>query len=286
MQVFDNIKELRQFLSAIRQKGQSIGLVPTMGALHHGHLSLLAEAQKENEVTVCSIYVNPTQFENATDLAKYPRLMEQDLALLQEQGCSAVFAPSDKEMYPQGLKPALSMDFGRLETIMEGKYRKGHFNGVGVVVSKLFHIVQPDRAYFGQKDLQQFAVIHQLVSELSFSIELKRCPIIREEDGLALSSRNLRLSPKDRTVAPRLYETLQLTEKLLLEGEGLSEIRNQAISYISKHRDFKLEYFEITSLPSLEPLEQLNGEKEVSVCIAAHLGQIRLIDNIIVALPS
>ena len=265
-----------------RQKGQSVGLVPTMGALHQGHLSLLSASQKENSLSVCSIYVNPTQFDNPTDLAKYPRLLEEDLSLLEAKGCDAVFAPSDREMYPLGFKPALSIDFGRLEQVMEGKYRKRHFNGVGIVVSKLFHIVQPDRAYFGQKDLQQYAVIHQMVNDLSFSVELRRCHIIREDDGLALSSRNLRLSDSERAIASSLYEALRLAADMLREGKSLGEIKHKAIAHISKHRDFKVEYFEFASLPSLEPMEELEGGSELAICVAAHLGSVRLIDNMIV----
>src|SRR6478735_2463281 len=204
MEIFKEIGPLRAYLRS-QKKGQStVGLVPTMGALHTGHLTLIKEAKAENDLTVCSIYVNPTQFNNASDLAKYPRLLEKDSQLLKEAGCDVLFAPENSEMYASPSE--LKLEFGQLDKILEGKFRPGHFSGVGLVVSKLFNIVKPDRAYFGQKDFQQFAIISKLNEELLFGISLKAVYIVREEDGLAMSSRNLRLSSEERKKAIIFYQ--------------------------------------------------------------------------------
>lgn len=201
MHIFNTISETQQYLKAQQRAGKTIGFVPTMGALHAGHISLIERAKTENDLAVCSIFVNPTQFNNSDDLKKYPRTLERDCEMLRPVGCDVVFAPSAEEMYPS--LPQLKMDFGTLETIMEGKFRPGHFNGVGIVVSKLFNIVKPDKAYFGLKDLQQVAVIRRMVQELSFDLEIIPCPTLRETDGLAMSSRNTRLSPEARALAPQ-----------------------------------------------------------------------------------
>lgn len=283
MHVLKTISEVRQLLLQIRSSGQSIGFVPTMGALHQGHLSLLQQAQMANDWTICSIYVNPTQFDNASDLFKYPRVAEEDLALLEKHGCQAVFLPTDQEMYPNGMDDiSVRIQFGDLETVMEGKYRTGHFNGVGLVVSKLFHIVQPDHAYFGQKDLQQFAIINKMVEDLSFGIKLRRCPIIREKDGLAMSSRNRRLSERERYIASRLYESLRIAQRMLIDGKSIQEIQHEAIANISKHKDFKVEYFEVVQLRDLQGILKADGQEDLAICVAAYLGQVRLIDNIVI----
>ena len=196
MHIFKEIKPLRAFLNQKRAEQESIGLVPTMGALHRGHLALIQASKAENKLTVCSIYVNPTQFNNSADLEKYPRTLPADIALLEEAGCDVLFCPGNQEMYRD--VSTLTMDFGGVDKILEGKFRPGHFSGVGLVVSKLFNIVAPDRAYFGQKDFQQFSVIARLVKELQFGLELRRIPTLRESDGLAMSSRNMRLNESDR----------------------------------------------------------------------------------------
>ena len=282
MQVFENKQSIRTFLSEVRRNGMQIGLVPTMGALHEGHLSLIREAKKENDIVVCSIYVNPTQFDNKTDLAKYPKTLDRDLELLTSEGCDAVFAPTDSEMYPDGIQNiSVSVNFGELEKVMEGKHRKGHFNGVGIVVSKLFNIIQPDRAYFGQKDLQQFAIINKMVQDLSFEIELKRCPIVRTEKGLAMSSRNVRLNERELFIAPTLYQTLVHASKAIENNENLERVKDEAVANICKHKDFKIEYFEIVDLNTLQSIEEYQNQS-IALCVAAHLGNVRLIDNFVV----
>lgn len=278
MNIFHDIKSLQLFLKSQRSAGNAIGLVPTMGALHQGHLSLISASRQMNNITVCSVFVNPTQFNNAHDLAVYPRTLEADCQLLENAGCEVVFAPSVEEMYPQ--LPHLKFDFGSLETVMEGKFRPGHFNGVGIVVSKLFHIVQPDNAYFGQKDLQQCAVINRLVKDLSFSLDLHICPTQREKDGLAMSSRNRNLSTQERALAPQLYKALKsASEKLRTEPSA--KVKNWVEQYLKTTEGIDLEYFEISDFETLEPSEELI-EGKTALCIAAFLGKTRLIDNLII----
>ncbi|MEA5460657.1 pantoate--beta-alanine ligase [Arcicella sp. LKC2W] len=279
MQVFHTIKSLQVFLKSERLAGKSVGLVPTMGALHNGHLSLIEASKKQNELTVCSIFVNPTQFNNAQDLAVYPRTLEADCQMLESAGCDVVFAPSVEEMYPQ--LPNLKFDFGDLERVMEGKFRPGHFNGVGVVVSKLFNIVQPDSAYFGQKDLQQCAVINRLVKDLSFSLTLNICPTQRESDGLAMSSRNRNLSPEQRNLAPEIYKSLQQACDLLKNKKSGTETQKFVTEYLSNVNGIELEYFEISDFETLQPINQLL-EGQTALCIAAFMGKTRLIDNVII----
>jgi pantoate--beta-alanine ligase len=213
MLIFNTISEIQHYLKTQQRAGKKIGFVPTMGALHAGHISLIERAKTENDLVVCSIFVNPTQFNNPDDLKKYPRTLELDCKLLLSSGCDVVFAPSAEEMYPN--LPHLRIDFGTFETVMEGKFRPGHFSGVGIVVSKLFNIVKPVKAYFGQKDLQQVAVIRRMVEELSFDLEIIPCPTWRETDGLAMSSRNSRLSAEARTLAPQIYKALNLAKAKL-----------------------------------------------------------------------
>ncbi|MGA0557816.1 pantoate--beta-alanine ligase [Larkinella sp. VNQ87] len=280
MQLYETITGLRQALDPQRKAGVSIGFVPTMGALHAGHLALVEASKARNDLTVCSIFVNPTQFNNPDDLARYPHTLEADCQLLEAVGCDLVFAPSVEEMYPGS--PVLRLDFGELETVLEGAFRPGHFNGVGIVVSKLFNIVQPDRAYFGQKDLQQVAVVRRLIRDLGFPLELVRMPIVRETDGLAMSSRNRNLSPAERQVAPALHQALNKARAVLQE-EGPIEAAKIAVNdYLQAYSAFRLEYFEVTNAETLQPVEQLQAPGATALCIAAYLGQTRLIDNLIV----
>ncbi|TAH21685.1 MAG: pantoate--beta-alanine ligase [Cytophagales bacterium] len=277
MQVCHSIAEIkaeinRHFLT------QSIGFVPTMGALHDGHLSLIQSAKQENGLTVCSIFVNPTQFNNAEDLLKYPRTVEKDLEMLSQAGCDIVFLPSEGEMYPAPL--SLSIHFGHLETILEGAHRIGHFKGVGVVVAKLLNIVKPTHTYFGQKDLQQFLIIKQLVSQLNFETKLRCCPIVREKDGLAMSSRNIRLSEKERQIAPKIYEALLLAYAKIKSGESLKNAQNAAITLLNDFGVFEVEYLEIVNADDLSPANTTN----LAICTAVTLGSIRLIDNILINL--
>jgi pantoate--beta-alanine ligase len=278
MQVFTHIKPLQDFLFLQRQQGLNIGLVPTMGALHNGHLSLIERANQDNDITVCSIFVNPTQFNNSHDLSVYPRTLEADCQMLESVNCTVVFAPSAEEMYPQ--LPALKFDFGELEHVMEGQFRPGHFNGVGIVVSKLFNIIQPTNAYFGQKDLQQCAVISRLVKDLSFSLALVICPTQRESDGLAMSSRNRNLSEEQRQLAPVLYKALQKASQLL-QAQPSTMVKEYIYSHLSSIMGIELEYFEIADFDTLLPVEALK-EGQTALCIAAFLGKTRLIDNVII----
>ena len=280
MLIFDTVAKLREHLTECRMRGLSIGLVPTMGALHEGHLALAGRCKAENNVAVCSIYVNPTQFNNPEDLAKYPRTPGTDLRMLQEVACDVVFMPTDAEMYP---KPAaLKMDFGNLETVMEGKFRPGHFNGVGVVVSKLLHMVQPDAAYFGQKDLQQCLVIKRLVQDLSFPVRLVIHPTVRETDGLAMSSRNQRLTPAQRAAAPLLHQALGMAREILF-NHGTTELARKTVErHLSQSEELRLEYFEIAQADDLSPLPDGTVEPPFALCIAAYAGSVRLIDNLLV----
>lgn len=260
-------------------KSHKIGFVPTMGALHEGHLSLIQRAKEENEISAASIFVNPTQFNNLEDLAKYPRTVEKDLELLEQSGCDMVFLPSVEEMYPT---PAvLRFDFGNVERVLEGRFRPGHFNGVGIVVSKLFHMVQPAKAYFGLKDLQQCAVINRMVKDLSFPLDLVFCPTVRAADGLALSSRNARLSPVSRNLAPFIYSSLQEGKKQLLAGRTPAEVKQSIADLYATRPEFTLEYYEIVAFETLEDLDTYLPEIQTAVVIAAHLDGVRLIDNVI-----
>jgi pantoate--beta-alanine ligase len=278
MEVFTSISDLRLYIKSKRASQFTVGFVATMGALHEGHQTLISASTAQNDITVCSIFVNPTQFNNPEDLKKYPRNLDQDLALLKESGCSAVFAPSVEEMYAH--MPVLSFNFGSLETVMEGAARPGHFNGVGIVVSRLFNIVQPDRAYFGQKDLQQVAIIKQMVKDLAFPIELVICPTLRKEDGLAMSSRNQRLNQNERAEATFIYKILTDAKRVLLEGEKPQMVSEKVKDDFDAHPDFTLDYFEIVNLETLQPVSEIS-ENHTALCIAAYIGPVRLIDNIL-----
>ncbi|MCS6796021.1 MAG: pantoate--beta-alanine ligase [Raineya sp.] len=277
---FYEISPLQNFLWQVRKEGKKIGFVPTMGALHEGHLSLIRRCKQENDVVVCSVFVNPTQFNNPEDLAKYPRTLEKDAQMLEKAGCDILFAPNENVMYPQ--KTTLNFYFGHLENVMEGKFRKGHFNGVALVVSKLFHIVQPHRAYFGQKDLQQFAIIRTLVQDLMFPVELVRCPIVREANGLAMSSRNQRLNAEQQATASHLYKALKKAETMLAEN-SVKQIQKSVKEYLLNVRGIELEYFEIADANTLQIVEDLTSfQGDLALCIAAYVAGVRLIDNIVI----
>jgi pantoate--beta-alanine ligase len=279
MEVFTSIKGLRSFLDQQLSEQKTIGLIPTMGALHEGHISLVDASIKDNDVTVASIFVNPTQFNNPEDLLKYPRTLEADCAMLEQAGCTAVFAPSVEEMYPE--KSSLLINFGTLESVMEGASRPGHFNGVGIVVSKLFHIVSPHRAYFGQKDLQQVSIIKRLVSDLAFNLELIVCPTIRETDGLAMSSRNRRLNDAERNIAPHIYRILEEAKQSLLAGKDITETVSAASNAFNAIPEFKLDYFEVADVKTLQPIPTVGAVGTNAICVAAFLGPVRLIDNVV-----
>ncbi len=277
MEVFTTVADLQNYIH--NNKTKTIGLVPTMGALHEGHLSLVATGLSENDLVICSIFVNPAQFNNPEDLAKYPRSIEIDLELLLKAGCHAVFTPSDQEMYPTS--PLTIISFGKIASVMEGKSRPGHFNGVGLVVSKLFNIIRPNRAYFGQKDLQQVAIIKQMVQDLSIPVELAICPTLRDADGLAKSSRNLRLSGEERMVAHLIFQKLSEAKMELLAGREVKEVKSIFEAFFTSRPEFKLDYFEVANCNTLESIEIIGQKQQNAICVAINLGGVRLIDNII-----
>ncbi|MEI8202753.1 MAG: pantoate--beta-alanine ligase [Bacteroidota bacterium] len=282
MEIFSEIKPLKARLSELRIQGKSIGFVPTMGALHPGHISLIERSANENDVTVCSIFVNPTQFNNPNDLLKYPRTPEIDLNLLQSNQCDIVFLPENEEMYPKD-KEFTKYHFGDLENVMEGKFRPGHFKGVAVVVNRFFEIVQPHKAYFGLKDFQQLAIVKDLVKQTQSKIEIIECPIIRESDGLAMSSRNVGLSVDQRQAAPFIYNTL-LQAKTKASLMTVEELKDWVVSQINQNALMKIEYFEVVSPITLLPVDDKNKHEGAIGCIALWMDDIRLIDNIILFL--
>jgi len=277
MKTFSTIHSIQQFISEEKNKGKAIGFVPTMGALHDGHLQLMRRAKNENGLLVVSIFVNPIQFNNPEDLKKYPRGLEKDKALLETVGCDALFAPTVEEMYPEPVTK--KYDFGKLETVMEGAFRKGHFNGVAVVVKKLFEIVSPDKAYFGEKDFQQLAIIQELVRMENLPVQIVPCPIVREKDGLAMSSRNERLTENERKAAPFIYKTLKEAVQLSKRMSPL-EVKNWVTAQFAANNVFHLEYFEIANGLNLQPVSAWDKNLGTLGFIAVQLGQVRLIDNI------
>ncbi|MBL7892041.1 MAG: pantoate--beta-alanine ligase [Bacteroidia bacterium] len=324
MLVFEKKTDLEKHLTEQRKRGHTVGFVPTMGALHKGHISLIERSKAENDVTVCSIFVNPTQFNDKSDLEKYPRPIEADKALLEKTGCDVLFVPGEREIYPEGGEtrdegrgtkegmgntdmgivgttvqhlPAdtqsqlrqtslksdnryLQVQLGDLEKVMEGTRRPGHFEGVVQVVSKLFDIVSPDRAYFGQKDFQQQTIIKEMVRQLNYGIQIITCPIVREPDGLAMSSRNARLTPSERAVAGIISQTLFTIQKLA--GKlSVDELTMLVESEIAEGSLTELEYFEIVDAGTLQPVLNLDKAESAVACIAVKVGQVRLIDNVI-----
>ena len=271
------ITELQNKLSELKKAG-TIGFVPTMGALHSGHISLVNQAVAENQIVVVSIFVNPTQFNDKNDLARYPRTLESDLKLLEKTGCQIVFAPTAEEVYPE--PDTRKFNFGPLETVMEGKHRPGHFNGVAQVVSKLFDFVKPDSAYFGLKDFQQLAIIKEMVKQLKIDIEIVACPIIREESGLAMSSRNELLTTEERKNAAVISETL-FKAKELAKQKSVNELETWVIETINKNSFLTVEYFEIVDELQLQPVKSWNDKCTKVGCIAVFCGKVRLIDNVV-----
>jgi len=281
LEIIRTQKDIQKAVSTFRCQGHTIGLVPTMGALHNGHLSLVENSKLNSYITVVSIFVNPTQFNNASDLDKYPRTVEQDLALLEKAGVDYVFLPEINEIYPSPTQ--LRFDFGELETILEGEFRPGHFNGVGIIVSKLFHIIQPTTAYFGQKDLQQVAVIRRLVKDLSFDIDISVVPTKRENDGLAMSSRNALLQADGLTAAPLLFQSLTFAKDELLKGVNWFEVKNKVSRKFKEEPLAQLEYIELVKTDTMEVVSAIDQTASYSLCIACYIGEVRLIDNISVA---
>lgn len=277
MKVIQTIKELRTELKQFREEGKLIGFVPTMGALHEGHASLVRRAVAENDVVVVSVFVNPTQFNDSNDLVKYPRTLEADCRLLEKEGATLVFAPSVEEMYPE--PDTRRFHYAPLDTVMEGKYRPGHFNGVCQIVSKLFLIVEPHYAYFGEKDFQQLAIIREMVARLDMPVRIVGCPIVREEDGLALSSRNARLSTEDRTHALAISRTL-FDSLTYSKTHTVAETQTFVEKAIAESEGLELEYFELVDGNTLQKISSWDETDYAVGCITVYCGEVRLIDNI------
>ena len=278
MEIIRAASELKARLAALRKAGKIIGFVPTMGALHEGHLSLVKEAADHSDVVVMSIFVNPNQFNNASDLERYPRDLQKDAALLEGTACELLFVPSVKEVYPEPDQRVF--DFGDLDKVMEGKFRPGHFNGVAQVVSRLFDLVAPHKAFFGEKDFQQLAVVRAMVRQLNYPVEIVPCPIVREADGLAMSSRNMLLSTLQRKNAPQI--ALTLSESCSFAAtHSVAETKQQVVDAINAVPELEVEYFEIVDGNSLQAVGSWEESSYVVGCIAVFAGEVRLIDNVI-----
>jgi len=280
MEQFTTNESVTKAVAHLRKSGKSIGFVPTMGALHEGHLSLIKHSKSQNDITVVSVFVNPTQFNDKEDLRKYPRPIEDDLLMLHKAGTDMVFTPDEIEMYPE--PDTRKFDFGKLELVMEGKFRSGHFNGVAQIVSKLFDIVRPTRSYFGQKDFQQLTIVKALVNKYmpESGIEIVSCPIIREPDGLAMSSRNKLLTDLHRASAPLISQTLfkaiQLSNKLTV-----SALKAWVIEQINANPNLSVEYFEVVDTEALQPVDTWSDAPKTVGCVAVFAGKVRLIDNVV-----
>ena len=277
MQNFTTKTELIDYLKKI-VKEKTIGFVPTMGGLHEGHLELIKQSKRECNTTICSVFVNPTQFNNAKDLANYPNTLESDLEQLEQLGCDIVYTPTATDMYQQSEKSKV-FDFGSLAASMEGKFRPGHFNGMATVVEKFFNIINPTLAFFGQKDLQQLQIVKALVKQMNSPIKIVGVPTIREENGLAKSSRNKLLAKQAKKEAALIYNCLDYCKKN--KEKGISELKSYIQNQFKQHRNLKLEYAEIVVLNTMRPAEEWEGENKNAICIAAYHSGVRLIDNII-----
>ncbi len=277
MKTVSKIQELKDCLAKERQQNKKIGFVPTMGALHAGHLSLVKRCVEENDVCVVSIFVNPTQFNDKNDLATYPRTLDNDCALLEPTGCDYVFAPTESEMYPE--PDTRTFNFGIVSAVMEGARRPGHFNGVAQIVSKLFYAVEPDNAYFGEKDFQQIAVIRAMVKQLGLPVRINACPILREADGLALSSRNVRLTPEQREKAPLIAQTLKESTNFAA-AKSVREVIDFVVNTINRDPVMRVEYYEIVNGNTMESVKSWSDADYIVGCVTVYCGEVRLIDNI------
>ena len=278
MNIFKTKKEIKSYLTAQNQQNKTIGFIPTMGALHKGHLSLIQEAKKKNDLVVVSIFINPTQFNNTSDFAKYPKTIENDTQLLNHVSCDVLFLPSADEIYNNNIASE-KFDFGGLEDQMEGKFRQGHFDGVATVVKTFFEIINPDIAYFGQKDFQQLQIIKKMVTKDHLNTKIKGCPIFREVDGLAMSSRNARLSKEHRAAAPFIYKTLREVRDRF-NVKNATKATEWVENEFKKNTFLELEYFTIADEKTLESVKSNESDKKYRAFIAVFAGEIRLIDNI------
>lgn len=277
MRVVKTISELKSLISGYKQENKTVGLVPTMGALHAGHKSLVDRARKENDIVVVSVFVNPTQFNNKQDLVTYPRTEERDCALLEAAGCDVVFMPAVEEVYPE--PDNRQFDLGAVAEVMEGAHRPGHFNGVAQIVSKLFSFVEPDRAYFGEKDFQQIAVIRKMVQLEAFKLQIVACPIKREDDGLALSSRNVRLTAEQRQLAPNIYRVLKESCNFA-KSHTVAETEKFVVDSLNALPQMEVEYYSIVDALTMQPVSDWADADSITGCITVYCGEVRLIDNI------
>lgn len=277
MELISTIAELKEAINGHKNEGKSVGFVPTMGALHQGHLSLVRQAGEQTDVVVVSIFVNPTQFNDPNDLERYPRTLDNDMKLLETTPCQYVFAPSVQEVYPE--PDTRQFNFGHIETVMEGEHRPGHFNGVAQVVSKLFDMVEPDKAFFGEKDFQQLAIIYAMVEQLNLKVEIVPGKTVRESDGLAMSSRNALLTDEHRKSAPRIYQTLSEARKLTL-SMSVEEVKGWVEAMINEDPYLQVEYFDIVDSKTLNTVDCWENKQTKVGCIAIFAGEVRLIDNI------
>lgn len=280
MIIIRNKIELGSYLLIQKEKGLTIGFVPTMGALHEGHISLLDEAKKQSDFTICSIFVNPNQFNDKADLERYPRTPEKDALMLEKAGCDVLFLPDVIEIYPEEDKRVF--DFGNLDKVMDGAHRPGHFNGVAQVVSRLFDIVKPDKAFFGLKDYQQLLIIEALTKKLDLKIQIVACAILRESDGLAMSSRNMLLNPQERAAAAIIPQLLTQAKSMLLAGKNMQDVKQFAETELSGKQLYKLDYLELCKASDLCSINSLNKTTKSIILIACYVGKIRLIDNLVI----
>ncbi len=280
MKLFKKAADIRDFIAARKKERGKIGFVPTMGALHEGHLSLVRQAREAGELVVCSIFVNPIQFNDQDDFEKYPSTLEQDINQLEQAGCDIVFMPAIPEIYPNGYRHPHVYPLGYLETVLEGKYRPGHFQGVCMVVERLLTVIDPAHIYLGQKDFQQCLVIRELIRLIGSKAETVICPTIREKDGLAMSSRNLRLNIAERSMAARIYETLEFIRAGIRTGY-LQDLKERARQYLTA-AGFRVDYVEIADADTLELQEEWDGRKPLVILVAAFLHEVRLIDNMLI----
>jgi pantoate--beta-alanine ligase len=279
MFIFKTVQDLQKHIQNLHKKGKSIGLVPTMGALHYGHLSLMQAAQNQCDITVCSIFVNPTQFNDAKDLEKYPRTTEQDIDLLSRVETDILFLPNVDAVYPKDLAINIDLDFGTLDKLMEGEHRPGHFSGVAQVVKRLLDIVKPDKLFMGQKDYQQFCICRSMIEQLRVRTEIVMCPIIRQENGLAMSSRNMRLTVVEKEIALNISRILKATKKRF-KPSNIEETKKIAIVELNNITEFQLDYFEIVDGKTL--LLATENSESVVACTAVFVGEVRLIDNVVI----
>lgn len=279
MIIFKNTSDISAFLLSKKNAGTTIGFVPTMGALHGGHMELITTARKDNQLVVCSVFVNPTQFNDPRDFEKYPTTIEKDISLLEKAGCDILFLPSVDEIYPGGIKPVEVYELGFLETTLEGKFRPGHFQGVCQVVNRLLNIVKPGKLYLGQKDFQQCMVLKKLVKLEKIETEIIICPTLRATDGLAMSSRNLRLNDAERKKATGIFEALLSIKKDIRE-DNVAALRERAVQFLTKN-GFKVDYLEIADAATLEIISGWDGKTPLVILAAAWLNEVRLIDNIL-----